>query len=224
MLTHEGPSGDQRLVAYVVESSVRADADPHEGPLRLSSEPRPATEQNGDGSRSRELRQYLRTKLPEYMVPNAFLFLEELPLTPNGKVDRKALPAPDSSAPTPGGTFVAPRTPLEQELATMFASVLGVDRVGVHDDFFEIGGHSLLAARLAAEVRATFQISLPLRDLFSQATVETLACAVEEQRENVGRSEGDEEPVRTVVEGLSDGEVDSLLNDLLTPNEKEENR
>ncbi len=115
----------------------------------------------------------LRQTLPEYMIPSAFVILAELPLNANGKIDRKALPAPDFSAAS--AEYVAPRTPLETELADLFASVLRLDRVGIHDGFFALGGHSLLATQLMARVRSKFSADLPLRVLFEARTVAELA-------------------------------------------------
>src|SRR5262249_18764989 len=94
------------------------------------------------------LREHLEARLPEYMVPAAFVVLDALPLTPNGKVDRNALPAPEQQRPDWHGVFVAPRSPTEELLAALCAEVLGLDRVGIHDNFFDLGGHSLQAAQL----------------------------------------------------------------------------
>jgi len=146
----------QRLVAYVV--GVQADA-PAGG----------------------ELRDFLRERLPGYMVPAAYVFLPALPLTPNGKLDRKALPDPggfgdpgqEGAAPAP------PRTPAEERVAGIFAEVLGVERVGVADDFFALGGHSLLAAQVASRVGSAFGVELPVRSVFDTPTVEGLAAWVE---------------------------------------------
>src|ERR1051326_4644242 len=91
-----------------------------------------------------EARKFLAPRLPEFMVPARFVFLESLPLGPNGKVDRAALPSPESAAPSATPEFVAPRNETEQKLAGLWAAVLRVDRVGAHDDFFRLGGHSLL--------------------------------------------------------------------------------
>ncbi len=127
-----------------------------------------------------ELRRSLRERLPEYMVPAAFVKLSALPLTVNGKVDRQALPAPDGQS--LDAEHVAPRTPVEEVLAGIWAAVLGVERVGVSDHFFGLGGHSLLATRVMSRLRATFGVEMPLRDLFEAPTVEALAARVEAMR------------------------------------------
>jgi acyl-CoA synthetase (AMP-forming)/AMP-acid ligase II/acyl carrier protein len=144
------PRTDRRLVAYVV---LRAAADPGVS----------------------ELRRFVRGRLPEYMVPSAFVSLEALPLTPSGKVDRRALPAPDRLRPELARAFVAPRTPTEEVLGTIWAQVLGIDQVGVHDSFFELGGHSLLATQVVSRVRQAFDLQVTLHLLFEAPTVAGMA-------------------------------------------------
>jgi len=126
-----------------------------------------------------ELRRFLQAKLPDYMVPSLFVALEALPLNPNGKVDRRALPELDLTQPDSSTPYVAPRTPLEQTLADIWALVLGVEMVGVNHDFFTLGGHSLMAAQVIARIQETFQIDLPLRRLFEHPTIAGLAKAIE---------------------------------------------
>ncbi|NVJ15426.1 non-ribosomal peptide synthase/polyketide synthase, partial [Myxococcus sp. AM010] len=132
------------------------------------------TAQEGAELEGSALRSHVKQRLPEYMVPSAYVVLEALPLTPNGKVDRKALPAPDTER-AASARFIAPRTPAEQKLASIFAEVLNVERVGLDGDFFELGGHSLLATQLVSRVREAFHVELPLRDVFEAPTVEKLA-------------------------------------------------
>ena len=121
-----------------------------------------------------ELRRYLKGKLPDYMVPSAFVMLEALPLTPNGKVDQAALPDPDHSRPNMEEGFVAPRTATEEKLASIWEAVLKVDCVGINDNFFELGGHSLLASQVIGRIRNSLQIDLPLRALFEAPTIKGL--------------------------------------------------
>ncbi|HVR99572.1 MAG TPA: amino acid adenylation domain-containing protein, partial [Thermoanaerobaculia bacterium] len=131
-----------------------------------------------------DLRDYLRARLPDYMVPSAFVTLEALPLTPNGKVDRKALPAPESAGSAAAPDLAHPADPVAELLVGIWAEVLGLGRVGVDDDFFALGGHSLLATQVISRVRAVFGVELPLRRLFESPTVAGLAQAVRESRED----------------------------------------
>ena len=129
------------------------------------------------GDVTKELKEHLRRKLPEYMVPSQYVYLEKLPLTPNGKVDRKSLPAPERGE---GEKYEAPRTVIEETLAGIWEEVLGRERVGVGDNFFELGGHSLLATQLISRVREVFQVEVELRSIFEDATLEGSARRVEE--------------------------------------------
>ena len=114
------------------------------------------------------------------MIPSAFVRLDELPLTPNGKIDRKALPEPDQDRPELGNIYQAPRTPIEESIASVWAEVLKVDKIGIHDNFFELAGHSLLATRVISRLRAVFQVDLPLRCLFETPTIFGLAHRAQE--------------------------------------------
>ncbi|HEY7768547.1 amino acid adenylation domain-containing protein [Longimicrobium sp.] len=129
------------------------------------------------GVEANALREHLRRSLPEYMVPSAFVVLAALPLTPNGKLDRKALPAPELAS--PDDAYAAPRTPVEEVLAEIWAEVLGLERVGVHDNFFDLGGHSLLATRVVSRVRATFNQEISIRTVFASPTLEAMAGEIE---------------------------------------------
>ncbi len=131
-----------------------------------------------------QLQTYLAQKLPEYMVPPAFVVLESLPVTPNGKVDRRALPAPELVKLELAGGYVAPRTFVEEVLVKIFASVLGLKRVGIQDNFFELGGHSLLATQLVSRVRDAFGVELPLRSVFEAPAIAQLSKEVESLKDS----------------------------------------
>jgi acyl carrier protein len=135
-----------------------------------------------------QLQTYLAQKLPEYMVPSAFVVLESLPLTPNGKVNRRALPVPEPIKLELAGSYVAPRTPVEEVLVKIFASVLGLKRVGIHDNFFELGGHSLLATQLVSRVRDAFGVELPLRSVFEAPAIAQLSQVVESLKDSNAKS------------------------------------
>jgi len=124
------------------------------------------------------LRDHLRERLPAYMVPAAFVALAALPLTPNGKLDRKALPEPGWEGTEAAGSQMPPRTPAEELMAGIFAEVLGIDRIGVEDSFFEHGGHSLAALRLSARIREAFGVELPVHRVFETPTVAALAAEI----------------------------------------------
>jgi acyl carrier protein len=181
VVAREEPSGEKRLVAYIV----------------------------GDAVAPEELRTHVAEWVPEFMVPSAFVALDQLPRTPSGKIDRLALPEPDTAASARAEDFVAPRTPMEEKVAAIWADVLNVERVGVHDDFFALGGHSLLATQIVAQIRTDLSVDLPLHSLFVSPTVESLAAAV---LELIGE---DEETTRLLseLEGLSDEEAAQLLGE-----------
>ncbi|HTF70563.1 MAG TPA: condensation domain-containing protein, partial [Edaphobacter sp.] len=126
-----------------------------------------------------EIRKQLRTTLPEYMMPNSYKLLNEFPLTLTGKIDRGALPKPDVMSVR---EYLAPRTPIEEVLARIWASVLGVERIGIRENFFECGGHSLSATQLSVRVRKVFQTEVPLRWLLEWGTIEAMASAIQDQR------------------------------------------
>jgi acyl carrier protein len=181
----ENLKSDNRLVAYVVASQAEA-------------------------SSANELRDFLKAKLPDYMVPSAFIFLESLPLTPNGKVDRRALPAPDQTHQV-ANAFAAPRTPVEEMLAGIWADVLQLERVGIHDNFFDLGGHSLLATQVISRACETFCIEIPLRALFEGPTVAALAVKI--TADSVLEKMTD----LADVESLSEEEAQGLLDGMEEP-------
>jgi acyl carrier protein len=131
-----------------------------------------------DGVSQAALRSYLAEHLPPALVPSAFVFLDDLPLTANGKLDHRALPAPTPAVARPEADREAPRSRLEEVLATMWCEVLGVPGVGIHDDFFSLGGHSLMATRVIARVRNALGLELPLRTFFEAPTVSGLAAVI----------------------------------------------
>jgi amino acid adenylation domain-containing protein len=127
-----------------------------------------------------QLRDALGERLPDYMMPSSFVLLDEWPLTLGGKIDLRALPAPDSARPQGQGASVAPRTPVEQTLASIWSELLGLARVGIHDNFFEAGGHSLLATQLISRVREKLQVEIALRQLFEHPTIAGFATVIEQ--------------------------------------------
>ncbi|MFH8973381.1 amino acid adenylation domain-containing protein [Streptomyces sp. NPDC017890] len=156
VIVREDVPGDKRLVAYAV------------------AEPTAAAQ---DGRLSETLRLHVESAVPEYMVPSAVVLLDSMPLTTGGKIDRGALPAPDLRTVLEVG-YVAPRTPEEEAVCAVFADLLGAERVGVEDDFFSLGGHSLIATRVVARLRAAFGVSIPLKAIFQQRTPRELAVTV----------------------------------------------
>ena len=125
------------------------------------------------------LRTYLMEKLPEYMVPSLFMFLQKLPVTPNRKVDRNALPAPDAERPDIGKQFISPETATEKKLADIFSQILGIENVGLKDSFFELGGHSLSAVQAVIRIHQAFGIDISMLSFFNSATLEDLASLID---------------------------------------------
>ena len=149
VILREDTNGDKRLVAYVVAERESVAIG--------------------------ELRNFLKTKLPSYMVPAVFETIESLPLMPNGKIDRRALPEPKAARPEPDESFVLPRTPLEAMLADAWREVLKIEQIGIHENFFDLGGHSLLAAKVVSNVRNILDIELCMVDVFEAPTIAGLA-------------------------------------------------
>ncbi|HEX6715490.1 MAG TPA: condensation domain-containing protein [Pyrinomonadaceae bacterium] len=156
IVVREDASNEKRLVAYVV--------------------PRP-----GPAPRVSELRNFLKQKLPIHSIPASIVLLDEFPLTASGKLDRQALPAFELSPRELETEYVAPRTPLEERVVSIWSDLLHVEKIGIHDDFFELGGHSLLATQLMSRLRESFQVDLPLRNLFEAPTVIGLVENIELQ-------------------------------------------
>ncbi len=137
------------------------------------------------------LQAYLKEKLPDYMLPDAFVLLDEFPLTSNGKLDRRKLPEPDRSDLVTSSEFASPQTPTEEILARLWGEVLGLEQVGRDDNFFELGGHSLLATRLVARIRDTFKVDLSLRRLFERPTLTAIADFIDHPRGQTGNEQAD---------------------------------
>jgi amino acid adenylation domain-containing protein len=154
VIAHGDACKEKHLVAYVV---VDDDAQPS----------------------AADLRSFLETELPHYMVPAVFVRLESFPLTQNGKVDRAALPAPNPENTLRDEEFTAPRTPVEERLAAMLSTLLGLEQVSVHDNFFMLGGHSLLGTQLISQIRGAFGVELALRTLFESPTIEQLSLEIQ---------------------------------------------
>jgi hypothetical protein len=181
------PSGEKRLVAYV------------------AAEPGQVT--------TTELRGFLKEKLPEHMIPPAFVVLDALPLSPNGKVDRRALPTPDAARPVLEQSFVLPRNPIEEALARIWAEVLKLDRIGVLDNFFDLGGHSLLATQVASRITAQLHVPLTLRSLFEEPTIAGLARTLTELQAEQ-EEPGALDQLLAEIEALSDEQARALLTGL----------
>ncbi|NJR70174.1 MAG: amino acid adenylation domain-containing protein [Synechococcales cyanobacterium CRU_2_2] len=158
VLTREATPGDARLVAYVLAHAAPVDT---EIPL------------------ARQLRHFVSAKLPDYMVPSAFVILDVFPLTPSGKVDRRALPIPEWTR-TEEGEYVAPRTPVETQLSGLWAELLGVEKISVHDTFFSLGGHSILAVQLTYLIQERFEVEVELGQFLKNSTIAGLAELVEQ--------------------------------------------
>jgi amino acid adenylation domain-containing protein len=189
VVVREPPSGDAQLVAYLV-------------PEQTAQSPSPAA-----------LRQGVQERLPEYMVPSAFVLLSSLPLTPNGKLDRRALPAPEWQD-RQTNTTEPPSTPTEMQFANVWEQVLGVERVGRHDNFFFLGGHSLLGVQLMQRISKDFQVSLPLRTLFEAPTISALALVVEQRREKQEANENASLSLPTIVPGSDHRSLPFPLTDV----------
>jgi acyl-coenzyme A synthetase/AMP-(fatty) acid ligase/acyl carrier protein len=154
VLVREDEPGNKQLVGYVV---------PREGQA-------PTTE---------DLQEFVKQKLPEYMAPSQFVFLDSIPLTTNGKVDRKALPAPTYGNVSEGKDFAAPQTETQKAIADIWSKLMKLERIGIHDDFFNFGGHSLMAMKMVSQIEERFGVSLPLADFLEEPTIAGLAKKVQ---------------------------------------------
>ncbi len=187
-------SGDHRLVAYVGG-------------------------EEGDVPAARELRELLARRLPSFMVPSDFVRLDRLPLTPSGKVDRRALPDPEPPRPEEAAVYVAPRDPVEETLAGIWTEVLGVQPVSVRDDFFDLGGHSLSAARVLSRVRDLLRVEVALPAVFERRTIERMAELISTLEPSIADKSltGPAEELELVTQAasLSDADLDSLLEQMM---------
>jgi amino acid adenylation domain-containing protein len=187
VVAQETESGGARLVAY----------------LTSPFQPRPGI---------RQIRTMLETKLPDYMIPSSFVLLDALPLTPNGKVDRRALPDPDNARPNLDRAYKPPATTTEAQLTSIWSEVLSVDPVGVHDNFFDLGGHSLAASRVVSRVIQTFAVELPVKALFDAPTVAEMAAIVEQNQAKRASDENLAQMLRE-VEAITEDEARKQLAD-----------
>ncbi|MBD1924288.1 amino acid adenylation domain-containing protein [Microcoleus sp. FACHB-831] len=183
VIVREDSPGNQRLVAYVVSKT----------------------------DITQEVRSFLKQHLPEYMIPAAFVQMEALPLTPNGKINRLALPASDNYRPEQESVFVAPQTQIEQEIAEIWTAVLSLDKVGIKDNFFDLGGHSLMATQLISRVKKNFGVDVSLPEFFKSPTIKDLAEIVETQI--LIKSNGAKiDELLDQMENLDEAEVQKLLS------------
>ena len=175
-IVREDAPGDKRLVAYLVSDQ----------------EPVPTYS---------ELRRFLKEKLPDYMVPAAFVMLDALPLTPNGKVDRRVLPEPGSVSPELETPYVAPRTEVESAIVAIWKEVLHVEKVGVHDNFFDLGGHSLLMIQVHSALQERLKRDLPVIELFEYPTIDSLARYLSQGKSEQSSSQHKDSRVEKIKEG-----------------------
>ncbi|BAZ22953.1 non-ribosomal peptide synthase [Kalymmatonema gypsitolerans NIES-4073] len=182
VIATEDIPGNKRLVAYMVSDPCREQGEETRSTLTTN-----------------QIREFLKQKLPEYMVPSVFVTLDTLPLTPNGKVDQRALPAPNWEI-LQTEEYVAPRTPTKEIITNIFASVLGIQAVGIHNNFFSLGGHSLLATQLISRLRLAFEVEIPLRAVFEFPTVAQLDQTIAQ--------------LRTLEQGLNLPPIEPVVNDI----------
>ncbi|MBD2360527.1 amino acid adenylation domain-containing protein [Anabaena minutissima FACHB-250] len=187
VVAHEDESGNQRLIGYVVPNS------------------------KSEIPKSSDLRDFLKQKLPDYMVPAVLVMLKTLPLTSNGKVDRKALPAPEQVRPELAANYVAPRTEVEQVVAEIWAEVLKLEKVGIYDNFFDLGGHSLLLTQVTSRLYQTFGVELSLRQLFATPTIADLAVIIAQKQVEQADSELLEQMLAE-LEQMPEDEISSVIS------------
>jgi aspartate racemase len=187
VLARENGAGDKHLVAYLV---------PHPGLAPAAA----------------ELRSFVRDKVPEYMMPSAFVLLEAMPLTPNGKVDRQVLLRLEGRPLESTAPYVKPQSQVERTIAALWQDLLHVDKVGLSDNFFDLGGHSLLGTQLVAQLRNTFHVEFPLHSLFAEPTVAGIANIIATAQETQGTVDKIAEALKK-LKGLSEEEAKILLTE-----------
>ena len=174
VIPHEDTSGDKKLVAYILTHDT-------------------------ESVNAKDLRLFLKKKLPDYMVPSAFFVMDDMPLTSNGKLDRKALLA-NQDLDRCSAEFTAPQTDTEKKLAKVWVDILNISRVGIYDNFFELGGHSLLATKLASTIKESFSIDIDLPTLFKMSSLKDLAAYIDVSVAALKGSSDDDKPQGNRVE------------------------
>jgi amino acid adenylation domain-containing protein/thioester reductase-like protein len=177
VVVREDVSSEKRLVAYITSKSSCTAIGQMLKPCATHTNS--SVQSKVPGVLTPQIRLFLKEKLPEYMVPSAFVLMEAMPLTPNGKIDRRALPAPSQERPELTEVFVLPRNPIEEQLANLWSQVLDIRPIGIHDNFFDLGGQSLLVAKMVSQVEETFQLELPLSCVFETPTIAGIAQSIE---------------------------------------------
>ncbi|HSK29920.1 MAG TPA: phosphopantetheine-binding protein, partial [Candidatus Limnocylindria bacterium] len=160
-----------------------------------------------------ELRTFLRRTIPDHMIPTALIRMESLPLTANGKIDRQRLPEPDHKRPGLSAAFVEARDEVEQRLVQVWVEVLGVDRVGIHDNFFDLGGNSIAATRVVSRIIQRFRLAIPLPALFQMPTVAEMATVIKENQAKK-LPEKELEQILAALESMSDEEAQKHLGEI----------
>jgi acyl carrier protein len=187
-------TGEARLVAYVVA-------------------------QRGKSLMANELRAHLRERLPEYMIPALFVTLDEMPLTPNGKIDRRALPSPEGLRPELGKEYVAPRDATEEVLAGIWGQILQVEKVGINDNYFDLGGDSLMAMQLISRMSEVFQVKLQVNQFFEAPSVEEMAEVIHLNEAVPGQTEKIARVLRK-IQSMSQNNLRELLEEKRRANQR----
>ncbi len=192
VITREASPGENRLVAYVIAQSVPKNAEIVSTPL------------------ARKLRNFLNSQVPEYMVPSVFMVLDAFPLTPSGKVDRRALPIPKWTR-TEEGEYIPPTTSVEIQLSELWTELLGIEKVGIHDTFCSLGGHSLMAVQMIYHVKERMQIEIDLSHFLESPTIAGLARLLSQQLQSQGKAVANDDDTRA-AEGRLDKSIQLPVN------------